>query len=321
MRTILAATLGWALLVGALAARVRLVPVVRALGGVAGLGLIGLAVAGVIVIGVGGYKQLWRALAADVERAAAFGQPILVVRPVTATLIDVYAPHALGGLQLPNLDGLPPAGAAPDDLIRFAYHDLPEFTPFHQQLVALGYRRILHHFYDRPLYLDLYAGPEAQPGDLLDVNGQFGGGPATATGWALPPGSTLVAAGAGRTLHLAGEGATEQTATRRAPAQPGALYTLSVTGQAVLQEPGQATAGLACQAADGAVLTDSLLDGALPNDGRWYRLKIAILCPPATTGLAVTLQTTGAGQAAFRLVTLSQALPPALGAGLGRLSP
>ena len=311
MRTILPATLGWALLVGALGARVRLAGVVRALGWGLGLILVGLALAGVWVMVAGGYKQLWTALAADVQRAAAFGKPILVVRPVTATLIDVYAPGVLAPLQIPNLDEQPPASAAPDDLIWFAYHDSPRFAPFHEQLAALGYQRILHRYYERPLYLDLYAGPNAQPGHLLDLNGQFAGGAGDAPGWLLPPGSTLEPAPTGgRQLRLGGEGA-DRAARQQVAAQPGGLYTLAVSGQAALQADGQATVHLICQASGGAPLDGSTPEAPLPNDGTWHPLKVAVLCPPATSRLAVIFQATSSGPATFRALTLSEALPPA----------
>jgi hypothetical protein len=312
MRTILPATLGWALLIGALGARVRMGGIVRALGWGVGLILVGLALAGVWVMVAGGYKQLWTALAADVQRAAAFGKPILVVRPVTATLIDVYAPGVLAPLQIPNLDEQPPASAAPDDLIWFAYHDSPRFAPFHAQLAARGYRRIMHQYYERPLYLDLYAGPDAQPGRVLDLNGAFAGGAGDAPGWLLPPGSTLEPAPeGGRQLRLAGSDPPGRRAWQQVSAQPGGLYTLVVAAQAALQGNGQATVALTCQDSGGAPLSTSTPEAALPNDGQWYGIKLAVLCPPATSHLAVILQATGSGSAAFRAVTLSEALPPA----------
>lgn len=312
MRTILPATLGWALLIGALGARGRIAAGLgQVLGRGAGLGLLGVALVSVVVIDTGGYKQLWRDLAADVARAAAFGQPILVVRPVAATLIDVYAPHALDRM-IPNLDGQPPASAAADDLIWFASHDSPKFAPFHQQLIALGYRRILHYYYERPLFLDLYAGPNAQPGRVLDLNGHFAGGAADAAGWTLPPGSTLDPAPAGRQLRLGG--AAPAQATRQMPAHPGGLYTLTVTGQSAAQDAGQATIGLACRAANGPALAESTPDAPLPNDGQWHPLKVAILCPPATTEVEVLLRASGGGPVGFRAAVLSEALPPEAGA-------
>jgi hypothetical protein len=196
---------------------------VRALGWGVGLILVGLALAGVWVMVAGGYKQLWTALAADVQRAAAFGKPILVVRPVTATLIDVYAP-----------------------------------------------------------------------------------------GWLLPPGSTLEPAPeGGRQLRLAGGDPPGRRAWQQVSAQPGGLYTLVVAAQAALQGNGQATVALTCQDSGGAPLSTSTPEAALPNDGQWYGIKLAVLCPPATSHLAVILQATGSGSAAFRAVTLSEALPPA----------
>jgi hypothetical protein len=311
MRTILPATLGWALLVGALGARLRWTWPLRAVGQAVALGLIGLALAGVWVMVAGGYKQLWTALAADVRQAAAFGKPILIVRPVTETLIDVYAPHVLAPLEITSLDARPPASAAPDDLIWFAYHDSPRFAPFHEQLAALGYQRIMHRFYERPLYLDLYAGPNAQPGQVRDLNGQFAGGAGDAPGWLLPPGSTLEPAPTGgRQLRLAGGDPAAPAARQTVPAQPGSLYTLAVSGQAALPADGQATVTLACQAAGGPPPAASSPEAPLPNDGQWHALKVAVLCPPATSQVAVTLQVTGNGSAAFRAVTLSEAIPP-----------
>ncbi len=311
MRTILSAVLGWAVLVGALGAQVRLPMVGRVLGAGVGVLMLGLALAGLWVIDAGGYKQLWNALAADVQRAAAFNKPILVVRPVTATLIDVYAPHALDPLQIATLDGRPPASTAPDDLIWFTYHDSPKFAPFHQQLAALGYRRILHQFYERPLYLDLYAGPDAQPGHEIDINGQFAGGAADATGWTLPVGSTLEPDPAtGRQLVVQSADPAPHLAHRSVPARPGNLYTLTVAAQAALQGDGQATLALACQAADSTAVASSVPDSPIPNDNHGYAVKIAALCPPATVRLVVTFGATGSGAARFYNAVLSEAVPP-----------
>jgi hypothetical protein len=274
--------------------------------------LIGLALAGVWVMVAGGYKQLWTALAADVQQAAAFGKPILIVRPVTETLIDVYAPRVLAPLEITSLDDHPPASEADDDLIWFAYHDSPRFAPFHEQLAALDYQRIMHRYYERPLYLDLYAGPNAQPGRALAVNGEFAGGAGDAPGWLLPPGSILEPTPTGgRQLRLVGSdpAAAAGAARQTVPARPGGLYTLTVTGQAARAPDGQATVTLACLAPGGAPLAESSPEAPLPNDGQWNPLKVAILCPPATSQVAVTLQVTGNSSAAFRAVILSEALP------------
>jgi hypothetical protein len=170
----------------------------------------------------------------------------------------------------------------------------------------------MHQYYERPLYLDLYAGPNAQPGRVLDLNGAFAGGADDAPGWLLPPGSTLEPAPeGGRQLRLAGGDPPGRRAWQQVSAQPGGLYTLVVAAQAALQGNGQATVALTCQDSGGAPLSTSTPEAALPNDGQWYGIKLAVLCPPATSHLAVILQATGSGSAAFRAVTLSEALPPA----------
>ena len=113
-RTVIYATLGWALLVCATVTALPEAPRLRrwqSLGiGAAGVAVV-LALATLVGLLRDGDKQHWRELAGDMSAAARVGGPILVVRPVAYTLLDLYAPGVLATRAISDVTE--PAGHQP----------------------------------------------------------------------------------------------------------------------------------------------------------------------------------------------------------------
>ncbi len=273
-RTVLPAGLGWALLVGGLATSrpaTDLLQRYRRLGwGAAGVAL-ALALATLGGLLRDGDKQHWRALAADMTVAARFNGPILVVRPVAYTLLDLYAPGVLATRAISDVSELPTDH--PPAMVWFASHDSLRFDVYRQALADRGYVRAMQVNYPQPLVLELYRRSDASLGNLV---------PGLDTASALP-------------------------LTRRLPAQSGGLYLLAGEMRATAHA-GLVTAALRClpQAADPAAQAQS---SSVPPDNQWYALRLGTLCPAGTTGVEVRLDQTAAGAAAFRKLRLRTAQP------------
>lgn len=166
-RTILTATMGWAMIVSGAAyastlsgwpkwARAAsLIAVVFAIG-VAGLSLRALY--------NGGIKQDWRGLAAGTAEAARSGQQVIVYPTLSETLLDIYQPQLKQGKfmrvddygSMPDLSQLP--GGKPDTVL-FSYFNSVNIGTVRSQLEAQGYERRDQRNWVGELYLDTYALP------------------------------------------------------------------------------------------------------------------------------------------------------------------
>jgi 4-amino-4-deoxy-L-arabinose transferase-like glycosyltransferase len=302
-RTVLVATIGWAMLAGAAAAVtgpawLRLV----ARGAVTAL-----LVASVLTLGLqyrDGYKQPYREAVRATEVAATFGQPVVAIGYLTA-FVDAYAPQ-LRYEHRPYLAAVTSGTAGAPDAFWMVYAEHPweEMDAVRAQLTAAGYARLLHQRFDIPLYLDLYARPTARLGHLLPIDDSF----ATSGGWQLPPSGALVLEEAGaRRLALANAGDRVIAATLDAPAAPGRLYQLRVEAQPRL-ETGRPGVSLSCLGADGATLAitaDEAAETAQSGED-WQTHTLAALCPPGTARARVALENRGVGEVRFRAVELRE---------------
>src|SRR5439155_5073864 len=144
-RTVMPATVGWALLVGAAPWGGR--GWLRALGlfGVAAILL--LSSLSVAAIYRGATKQQYRALAEATALAATFGLPIVTDDEITEALIDAYAPQALRErhISADDRDWSAPL-AAPDgapSAVWFAYAEYPwdeaDLNGTRERIAAGGY--------------------------------------------------------------------------------------------------------------------------------------------------------------------------------------
>lgn len=173
-RTILAAVLGWVLFVAALSSFRR--SLVLRTAGLAGLAFV------VVISGValelsdrGSAKQDFRSLAAEIVHRPDL--PIVVLDPVTETLITIYQPTIPSNrfIRLPttSMASWPPGELAwptstqaltrqiiARDALWFEYNRYDsvetDIRAIEQQLRALGYERVEHHYYGYPVFLDLY---------------------------------------------------------------------------------------------------------------------------------------------------------------------
>jgi 4-amino-4-deoxy-L-arabinose transferase-like glycosyltransferase len=316
-RTVLYATLGWSLLLGALVAY----PLPQWLSLPRWLSLFSvLLVFAVSLHTVYSYadKEHWRELARDTNAAASSGKLLLTYPgPGPDVLLGVYQPDALLGRHI-NLEwpGQLPAVAQQidpqrDDVVWLSYLDAHDIQLVRDWLSGLGYERVLRNQHFRRLALDMYVLPGALRGTPMPLNGRFLGAGAQAEGWSLPPeGVEFSPAGEGREMSLAGDGKVERSAYASTPARPNATYVLQVEARSDLQS-GRFKAYLVCSSAPGGpVRTGPDAAGAAsPNDGAWHTLRIGVQCPGEAAQLIVALHNPGLGKVTFRDVQLLEVAP------------
>ena len=316
-RTVLYATLGWALLLGALAAY----PLPRPLSIArwASLGCV-LPVYAVSLFTLYSYadKEHWRELAHDTRAAASSGKLVLTYPGASPdVLIGVYEPEALTGRHI-NLEWPDHLIAAAqqidpqrDAVIWLAYLDTNDIQVVRDWLSGLGYERVLRNDHFRRLSLDMYALPQALQGTQLPLNGQFLGEGAQAEGWQLPAeGVELTHAGTGRELSLVGDGQVERSAYAAVEARPGATYVLQLEARSELQA-GRFKTYLVCSSAQGTVVRTGPdpAGASSPNDGAWHTVTVGVLCPTDSPQLIIALHNPGLGSVTFRDVRLLEMSP------------
>jgi 4-amino-4-deoxy-L-arabinose transferase-like glycosyltransferase len=274
-RTVLAATAGWALLLGVAAggtwradAAPRRLPRWYNAVALVGIALMLFASVGSLrAIYQGATKEDNRALAAAAAQGARTGVPV-IAQGWLAAGITAYHP------------GLPVrTDAIVGEVEQFwwAYGEYAWVDVAGQRTVIerLGYVRLMHRQYAPGLYLDYYTRPGAllpgaTPLDLAAAGGD----------WGLPPGASRDSDG---TVHLAGP----DRATLTIPGRGEGHYLLAV-------DAADAVAALGCRDAAGAPLANFR---TVPTaEGLW----LAALCPADTASLEITLRTEQPGGAEFR---------------------
>jgi mannosyltransferase len=332
-RTVLSATLGWALLLGAAfregITRERLLTATGSLGAVALASVLTLS-----AIYGGAQKQDWRDAAAAVAEVAPLGMPLVTYSygAVADTLIDVYQPGLLdsirhitirdgnlentlsGGvlrevgltradLAAGKLGDLLPATDPATGAVWYLYPPRTGEAEVHAAFLAQGYERLFRRLYDHPRYkiwLDLYVRPGVRLGAAQAINGGFAD---NAAGWTLPQTGAVLApdVGAGAHLTLSGAGA----ATFDFSAQGEGVYTLGAE-TLTAQDANTVLVSLACLTADGASLATNPSEvPATPSPPEtWATRRTAAWCPAETATVRLTLGNTGGGDLAFRDATL-----------------
>ncbi|MEA2523987.1 MAG: mannosyltransferase [Thermomicrobiales bacterium] len=336
-RTVLTATLGWALLIGAAfregIGRERLLVAAGSLGAVVLASLLTLS-----AIYGGAQKQDWRGAAAAVERVAPLGMPLVTYSygAVADTLIDVYEPGLLdtirhvtvrdGSLENTLSGGvLREVGLTRNDLAAGKLGEaLPAADPansaawylypprtgereVHAAFLAQGYERLFRRLYDHPrykLWLDLYVRPGVRLGTPQPINGQFAD---NAAGWTLPgTGAALTPDDTnGTRLTLTNSATTGTAATLDVPAQGEGVYTLG-TDTLTSLNANTVQVALACLSSEGIALVTSTSEtpASPPPPETWGTRRTAAWCPAETATVRITLGTSGTGDVAFRNVTL-----------------
>ena len=295
MRTVVFEALGWAVIAGAAAGATHLPRWLH----LTGIALFAVLVAASLATQSAAYghaeKQHWSEIARDVDAVKPLGLPVLLVRPLNYTLIDVYQPGTLDGRvisgteQLAATDPLPPT-------IWWPYHDTTRFDPYREQIAALGYERLMHKYYFNPIRLDLFALPGTHIGGAIDTGGRFDGR------WYLPPGSTLEQDSDGDVLTLRGSNGKPTQAELQVASSGAALITAAIESRS---PDGAASAFLTCLDA-GRRAVDSTEPAALAK-GNWHTQRIATLCPASTETFVLSLRVAGAGVANYRVPRFDRA--------------
>ncbi len=308
-RTILATTLGWAILCGAAGFGARAPKWRNALGLLGVICILTLSGVTLRAIHRGADLEHWRDVAADVALVSRLGQPILTYSEATKTLVDVYQPQVAAAGQLQVVDDKVMARLARDDSTEDAlwvvYSDQergvrPEIQ---ERLTALGYERIMHRYYWHPLFLDLYALPGAHLGHELPINGGFEGQGSQAAGWQMSPDGIEYSPDdrAGRRLTITNPVAGLRGGYFVIKALPRALYTLELEARSGLAGGGL-DGYLTCVSSSGTWSSVAFgnANGSVPRDGAWHAMRIATVCPTDTSAVRIDLRNTGVGEVSYR---------------------
>jgi len=310
-RTVLSATLGWALLAGA-----------APLAWTTGVGLINagrlalgftlvLAVATQGAVDADAYKQEWRDLAATTAAAGRLGWPVVTYPTVAGVLLDLYQPRLAkhGQFALDDKDdvaAITTGAAARDGAVWVSYIAGAGTATLDRALTARGDARLIHQYYPYPLYLDLYVSRRASLGRVLPLRGGAEPGAGT-SGWTLPSqGARLAPDGrSGQRLRLGTDQGVEGAARLDISAAPAHLYTLDARARSDAG-PGAGRVFLECLAADASFLAVAPDAGGVvvAGNGHWHTLTIGIFCPAATRTVRIDVRHDGPGTTAFQVVSV-----------------
>jgi hypothetical protein len=251
-------------------------------------------------------------------------------------MIDIYAPGLLDGIRhvtirdgnlentlsggllketgltradlaAGNLGAALPASDPATGAVWYLYPPRTGEREVQDAFAAQGYERLFRQLFDHPRYkiwLELYVRQGVRLGAAQAINGQFADG---ASGWRLPPsGATLAADAAfGALLTLTNTAKKGTAATLDVPAHGEGIYTLAADARTVLTGSAvQVTAS--CLSADGVALVTSASETpAKPvAPGSWRTRRTAAWCPAGTATIRLGVGNVGAGDVAFRHVTL-----------------
>jgi hypothetical protein len=287
-RTVLAAAIGWAILLGVAACGTwgggdtpRRLPHWYTIVAIVGVALTLIASGDSLrAFYQGAHKEDNRALAAAAAQGARAGVPVIAEGWLAAGITAYHPELALSSDRIVG------------EVAQFwwAYGDYAWVDVAGQRAgyERLGYVRLMHRPYDSAIFLDYYARPGTLPADATPLDLALLGNV-----WQLPPGASRDAAG---TVRLTGQG----KATLPIPDQRGDLYLLEV----------EATGGgatLDCRAGGGALRGGSRAV-ATESRAQW----LALLCPADTSAVEITLRGDQAGGAEFRALRVWRvATPPA----------
>jgi uncharacterized membrane protein len=333
-RTILSATLGWALLIGAAFAdrptRLRTTVALLSLG----CSLV-LVILSLRVVEAHGSKQRWSDASADVALVSSLPIPIVTYSyaDVATTLIDVYQPDTLDDMRVVAIhDGelepvlsnghfsssgltradilagkleevLPPSDPA-NGLLWYVSYPRSSDQEIAAHIEQLGYQRILHRVYADPRYLvslDLFAQPEVHVGPELAEIGAF----STSDGWMFAPEVASVVSDAepGERLVVQNESFVPDAATLRLPVAGASLVEFSFQMKTDLGPKAIGVALTCFSASDEALAQNREFFTSPETDAQgWETVRLAELCPQDSAAAQLVLSTYAAGEVEFRNV-------------------
>lgn len=327
-RTVLAASLGWCIILGAAIeppAIKQLVPGVRrairiaSIASVTALGA--LSIATLAAIYGGADRDHWRDMAADSTGFAKWGYPVLSYHVIVDTLLDVYAPHLRDtgyayidqGHDLPSLDNL---GGFKSGALWLNYVEIGGIDRVRTQLEEQGYRRAVHLNYSQhsvnQIYTDLYIqtpdGPASSLLQMLPTHDPS----APNSGWELSPNVAWedTAPTGASMLTAQSDGSSEQRAARRVEVDSPGLYGLTFETRSELTE-GRVRSFLICANSEEKwpVIAPDPGGATTFNDGEWHMLNISAECPSGTTSLIFDVRNAGKGNVAFRNFSVYKVSP------------
>jgi len=289
-RTVMAAVLGWSLVLGSLAAD-RLPAWVRPVGWLGAIIILSTCALTLRAIYVGGDKQHWKQLASDAQSVSGFGFPIWAYPTFSASLIDIYQP-AVFRLQTQPANSNrviadeADAPSSDSDALWLTYIETQGIDRVRDQLGERGYVRAMHRYYWNPMYLDLYLKPGARVGPQIPM--EWRGADGIASGeWRLP---------AGRGAALIGSG----------PARTDQLYILGLEARLT---SGDGSLSLLLRCVGGAPQLESATSeqaASVRADGQWRHLAAATICSSGTERLQVDISHTGSSELSVRGMSVSE---------------
>jgi len=317
-RTVLSATLGWALLAGAAplawTTRVGLIDARN----VAFALVLALSLMTQGAADSDAYKQEWRDLAVATAAAGRLGWPVVTYPTVAGVLLDLYQPSLAGRGQVAlddkdDVAAIATAAAAWDGAVWVSYIAGAGTATLDRALAARGYTRLIHAYYPYPLYLDLYVSRRAPLGRTFPLGGAAGNDQGAGTsGWTLPSQDASLAPDgrSGQMLRLGADQGDEGAARLDVPAAPAHLYTLDTRARSDVGQ-GAGRVFLECLAADASFLAVAPDAGGavVAGDGRWHTLTIGIFCPAATRTVRIDVRHDGPGTTAFQVVSVRDRRP------------
>jgi uncharacterized membrane protein len=326
-RTILSASVGWALLLGAAFNG----PINRQrtpLAAISLLAVIGLCLGTIQNIHESAIKQRWTDASADLATVSTVNFPVITYSygAVTDTLVEVYEPGLLDSMRVITVrdgelertlsnDLIPHKGitvadvnagkldellpnTAENDLVWYLYYQRRGEEFIRDGIERSGYSRILYTIYDAPrgqVFLSLYARTGADLGEVVAGVPGF----EQSADWGIPLGFLLVRpSDDGASVSITNQSKLGTAVVTQVKTNGAALYTVDVDVQTRLKGR-SALVTLTCLTRAGGILNeltaptaDEAIDGIRHHQS-------AIFCPQETEQIRVTLRNFGIGEMTF----------------------
>jgi uncharacterized membrane protein len=339
-RTILSATVGWALMLGA-AFNGKWNRDRTPLAALSLLVVLGLSLTTIQNIHVSAVKQRWNVASAELAMVSPLHLPVITFSygAVADTLVEAYEPGLLEETRLITVrdgelektlsnDVIPRKGITiadvdagkfdellpqtpENDLVWYFYYQRSGEENVHAGIVRSGYSRIMHKVFSAPrglVFLDLFARPGANVGDVVAGIPSFENGQT----WGIPSGlSPVQAENGGTSVSITNLSKLGTAAVTQVKSAGPAVYTVDVDVQTQL--PGsRALVTLTCVTQTGGVLEEiTAPTDASPVNGLRHH-QSAIICPAETDQVRVTLRNLGIGEMHFGVPELRRIVIPAV---------
>ena len=326
-RTILSASVGWALLLGA-AFNGRINRQRTPVAALSLLTVLVLCLGTIQNIHGSAIKQRWNEASADLASVSTLNYPVITYSygAVADTLLEAYEPGLIDTMRVITVrdgvlektlsnDTIPKKGitiadvdagtldqllpATPDnDLVWYFYYQRRGEESVRSGIERAGYTRIINTVYDVPrglVFLDLYARPGSDLGEALPGIAPFNNGAA----WGIPTGRSPVrATNDGTSVTITNQSRLGTAVVTQVKTGGAALYTVDVEVQSQL--PGsRALVTLTCLTQTGGVLHElTASTGGERAEGVRHH-QSAIPCPEDTDQVRITLRNLGVGEMTF----------------------